>query len=130
MTKWKEWAGCELRAARLISPSAEKASPFTPAVAWPMPWASNATKSASFTARASWRGRRIGYRLYISQESVESLIAADPWRVNQSLLVFNPILEEIYSGSQVLRAGPQVDAGGCNVGVPHEFGDGLDVGAP
>jgi len=51
-------------------------------------------------------GQRIGYRLFVDQQSLRMLVASQPWRLNQSLIVSEPIVQEFYGGSEMLGTGP------------------------
>lgn len=50
--------------------------------------------------------RPVGYRLFATQESLWRLITSEPWRLNQSLVISDPIVQELYRGSEMLGTGP------------------------
>lgn len=77
--------------------------------------------------RLDWR--RVGYRLYITEESLLRLIQDDAWR-NTNPLISDIILQKFNRGSEMPRAGPEIHTGGADISVPHKLGNRLDAGPP
>lgn len=60
-------------------------------------------------------GQMVGYRKYVTRESLAHYISPDSsWRLNPDppSIISDIIIQQIYSGSEMLRTGSQVDSGG------------------